>query len=87
MNNQRVAARNDGLTHAEGITMDALCNAAVAFARLPPEHPSELSDFIDAIHRCQDLLAVRIARRHYPEGWPTNWSALTAEATSAKVSS
>ncbi|HUB99107.1 MAG TPA: hypothetical protein VMS11_04720 [Solirubrobacterales bacterium] len=62
--------REDGLTADEGIVMDALCDAANAFGGLPVEHPSDPRDFCDAIHKCQDLLAVRIARRHYPIGWP-----------------
>lgn len=62
--------RPDGLTNAEGQAMDALCDAVNAYGQLPREHPSEVDDFCDAIHRCQDLLALRIARRHYPNGWP-----------------
>lgn len=62
--------RSDGLTDTEGIVMDALCDAANAFGRLPSQHPDEKQDFCDAIHRAQDLLAVRICRRHYPKGWP-----------------
>lgn len=62
--------RNDGLTDAEGVVADALCDAASAFAALPKQHPDESRDFCDAIHRLQDLLAMRIARRVYPKGWP-----------------
>lgn len=65
------SARNDGLTDAEGVVMDALVEAANAFGQLPTQHLDEPRDFCDAIHRCQDLLAVRIARRHYPSGWPS----------------
>lgn len=61
--------REDGLTEAEGEVMDALCEAVAAFDQLEAQHPSEALDFYGAIHRAQDLLAVRIARRHYPEGW------------------
>lgn len=62
--------RADGLTHDEGVVMDALVRAVNAFARLERQHPSELDEFVDGIHRCQDQLAVRIVRRHYPDGWP-----------------
>lgn len=62
-------AREDGLTEAEGEVMDALCEAVAAWEQLEKQHPSEAEDFYAAIHRAQDLLAVRIARRHYPEGW------------------
>jgi hypothetical protein len=60
----------DGLTKAEGRVMDALCDAANAFGDLPHQHPSEDADFVNAIHRCQDLLAIRVARRQFPQGWP-----------------
>ena len=62
--------RDDGLSLAEGRVMDALVAAVGAYAELPKQHPSERPDFVDAIHRCQDLLAVRIARREFPKGWP-----------------
>lgn len=62
--------RDDGLTLEEGIVADALLKAVCAYEDLPRQHPDEHRDFIDAIHRCQDLLAIRIARRHYPRGWP-----------------
>jgi hypothetical protein len=51
--------------------MDALAAAAEGFNELEKQHPDEGADFFAAIHRAQDLLAVRICRRHYPEGWPT----------------
>jgi hypothetical protein len=62
--------RDDGLTEDEGAVMDALVEAVNAYARLPVQHPDEPQDFAGGIHRCQDALAVRIARRHYPKGWP-----------------
>lgn len=62
--------RDDGLTDAEGIVADALVDAANAFGALPKQHPDEGRDFCDAVHRLQDLLAMRIARRVYPKGWP-----------------
>lgn len=62
--------RNDGLTDAEGVVMDALCAAFNAMAQLPRQHPHELHDFKDGIHRCQDALALRVCRRAFPIGWP-----------------
>ena len=58
-----------GLTDEEEIVYTLLRAAANAYADLPVEHPSEPGEFTDAIHRGQDLLAARIARREYPEGW------------------
>lgn len=63
-------ARDDGLTEGEGEVMDHLTAAVGSWASLPREHPNELPDFVEAIHRCQALLAVRVARRHHPRGWP-----------------
>src|SRR5665213_926575 len=74
-------SRDDGLTDAEGIVGDHVCAAVNAFAKLPCEHPSELRDFCDAVHCLQGLLTTRIARRHYPKGWPVKGdSAMPAEA-------
>lgn len=62
--------RIDGLTDEEGEVMDNLLAAFNKFCALDRQHPDELRDFVDGIHKCQDLLAVRIVRRVYPEGWP-----------------
>lgn len=63
-------SRDDGLTDAEGKVHDALMDAVQAWWDLPMHHPDEPREFVDAIHTCQNLLAFRIARRHYPKGWP-----------------
>jgi hypothetical protein len=65
-----MSTRDDGLTDEEGVVMDALVTAVEAFARLERQHPQEINEFVGGIHTCQDLLAVRIARRHFPRGWP-----------------
>lgn len=62
--------RDDGLTDNEGDVMDALLAAVNSFGALKRQHPDELQDFIDGIHRCQDALALRVARRAFPIGWP-----------------
>lgn len=59
-----------GLLPEEARVMKALCDATNAYTALPVQHPSEQRDFTDAIHICQQLLALRIARRGFPEGWP-----------------
>jgi hypothetical protein len=64
-------SRPDGPTDAEGIVADALVAAVRAWGKLPWQHPDENREFVDAIHRLQNLLTIRIARRHYPDGWPT----------------
>lgn len=45
----------------------ALC---AAYWKLPIQHPDEPQDFADAIHKIQDLIAIRVARRADPENWP-----------------
>jgi hypothetical protein len=62
--------RDDGLTDEEGVVMDALCEATNAMAQLKRQHPDEMRDFCDGIHRCQDALALRVCRRAFPIGWP-----------------
>lgn len=64
------SARADGLTEAEGRVMDALVAAVVAMRDLPVEHPDERAVFAHGIHECQSLLALRVARRAFPSGWP-----------------
>ena len=63
--------RDDGLTEEEGEVMDALKDAVEAFDQLDKQHPDEEFDFYAAIHRLQDLLAVRVLRRQFPKGWVT----------------
>lgn len=55
--------------------MDTLMIAADFYSMLPVQHEDEPREFFDAIHAAQNQLAVRVARRHYPEGWPTYGSA------------
>lgn len=62
--------RKDGLTDDEGKVMDSLVEAWTQFSLLDMQHPMDKTDFCNAIHKCQDLLACRIARREYPDGWP-----------------
>lgn len=58
-----------GLLPAERAVVGALISAAESFSRLPVQHPDDQSVFIDAIHVCQQLLALRVARRVFPEAW------------------
>jgi len=60
--------REDGLSPEEGEVMDALSHATATYLGLPVTHPDEPAEFVDAIHRLQDLLAARLVRRDYP-GW------------------
>lgn len=62
--------RDDGLTNEEGIIMDNLVSAFNGFNALEKQHPLDLQEFASGINCCQELLALRIARRVYPLGWP-----------------
>ena len=61
-----------GLTAEEKKVMDSLMECYGHFLKLERQHCSELQDFVDAVHRIQDLLAVRIVRRVFPDGWSTH---------------
>ena len=60
-----------GLTPNEQRVADLLADAWGGYVALDRQHPDELAEFRHAIHLAQGLLATRIARRAYPEYWPT----------------
>ena len=60
-----------GFTPAEDQCHDALMLAFSLFLELPREHPDEVRDFVDAVHKIQGLMSTRIVRRDYPDYWPT----------------
>lgn len=59
-------------TDAEKKTLEALAEAWHRFLQLDRQHPDEADEFRAAIHRAQDLIAVRVARRADPATWPTH---------------
>jgi hypothetical protein len=65
------AAGPDGLCRQEARVMNAVLECLREFSALPREHPDELRDFVDGIHRLQGVLAMRVVRRSYPGGWRT----------------
>ena len=60
-----------GFTDAEKRCHDALMLSYQEFIDMPREHPDEMRDFVDAVHKIQGLLATRIVRRDYPDYWAT----------------
>ncbi len=60
-----------GFTLEEQNAMNSIMRCYDAFLALPQEHPDKLRDIVDAIHRIQEKLALRVVRRLYPKGWPT----------------
>lgn len=58
-----------GLTPEEREAVMFLAHAWDKFAALPVEHPSDQAEFVDAIHKAQRLVAIRVARRLEPDVW------------------
>lgn len=47
--------------------MNNLIDAYNVFLQLDHQHPNELSDFVEGIHKCQYVLAMRVAREAEPD--------------------
>ena len=60
-----------GLTPREEKCLHHLSASYGVFLDLPIQHPDDMRDFVDAVHRIQDLIAMRIARRLFPGYWKT----------------
>lgn len=60
---------NGGLTQEEQSVMDGLVSAWNRFIKLEKQHPCDINEFGDAIHRLQGLLSMRPLRRQYPDYW------------------
>jgi hypothetical protein len=56
-------------TIQERIVVRLLAEAWNAFLALDRDHPDELIEMRSAIHRGQDLIAFRVARRADPDLW------------------
>lgn len=59
-------------TDREKQVLELLAEAFNQFFRLnslEPGHPDDLTEFKDGIHRCQMIVAWRLARRTDPETW------------------
>ena len=66
--------RDDGLTDSEGLVMDHLVSVYECYRAIGADelsHPDDLRKVVSAIHDIQDILACRIARRMFPNGWAT----------------
>lgn len=55
------------LTEGEKRVVQHLADAWNEFVKQPVEHPDDISEFKDAIHRAQNLIAYRVAKRAEPE--------------------
>jgi hypothetical protein len=61
-----------GLTDQELKVMDEICHGYSEWLKLEMTHPSDMQDFVNAIHTIQGILAMRVIRRGYPEYWLTH---------------
>ena len=60
---------NGGLLLEEQSVMDDLVSAWNKFIKLEKQHPCDINEFTDSIHKLQGILAMRPLRRQYPEYW------------------
>lgn len=58
-------------TDGEKEIMNHIVSAHNKFVGLERTHPMEIQEWVDAIHRLQDLLGARVLRRDYPTTFPT----------------
>lgn len=65
----RRGREDHGLTAEERALLRDLAIVWTNFLALGETHPGMVADFCAAIHRCQSLIAVRVARRADPEIW------------------
>lgn len=58
------------MTIYEKEVLESLKTTWNLFLGLEKQHPNERSDFANGIHQCQNVIAMRLAREHYPEIFP-----------------
>lgn len=58
-----------GMTESERDIMKLLCEALGKFCKLSSVTQDQIEDFNCGIHRCQDQIAVQVARRVEPGEW------------------
>ena len=72
MSNKYIAVGYNFVTKKEKKVCDLLIEAWNGYIKLEVQHPSEQTDFTNAIHTCQQLLAIRVARKSEPKMYPTH---------------
>ena len=58
-----------GLTEEEKAILYKLVEVYSLFSSLDKKSPADCGEFIDAIHKCQQLIALRVARRIDVDVW------------------
>lgn len=59
-------AMTKAFTKHEKEAFEHLAKAVAAFQRLEPSHPSHRPDFVDGIHKCQQIIGQRLLQREQP---------------------
>jgi hypothetical protein len=57
-------------TQEEQSVLDHLVTAWNEYLQLDVQHPNERDEFLRAMNQCQNLIAIRVARRADPATWP-----------------
>lgn len=58
-----------GLTPEEESVLNSIGEAWGKFVELEQQHPSDLPEFHHAVHQMQQIVAMRVLRRDYPDYW------------------
>lgn len=62
-------SNSPALTDEEKQVLSSLCDSWKSFSELLNKSQDDVDEFKDAIHRCQQLIALRVARRVNPDVW------------------
>lgn len=66
----KLLEKEENYISKETIILKKLAEVYSLFTELKSQHPDELNDFIDGIHKCQYVLGMRIARKDHPNLFP-----------------
>ena len=61
--------KHGGMTDAEKRCMERLMESYGEWLEMERLHPDEVRDFVDAVHKIQGLIGMRVLHRHHPEFW------------------
>ena len=59
-------------TEDEKVIMDLIVKAHNIFIQLEPSHPDDLREWVDGVHKCQNVLMNRVVCRDYPHIFKAN---------------
>ncbi len=57
---------NQFITEKEKIVLQHLVDAHNEYIKLEQQHPNDIYDWVNSLHRLQDLIAIRVARKAEP---------------------